>query len=112
MKKGRFPSIPIAVLLGVFGIAACSTAVGRSELEISKGWLMQDVARVKQPGEAISTVGFTPRIYQIKPYIPPPNRCGRDGCAPDTLLAKRKSCGIFRGRECRLFIISILCVSA
>ena len=38
---------------------------------ISTGWLMQDAAHVTQPGEAISKVGFSPRIYRIKPYVPP-----------------------------------------
>ena len=40
-------------------------------MEIANGWLMRDAARVTQTGEVISTVGFAPRVYTIKPYVSP-----------------------------------------
>src|SRR4051812_41753573 len=38
---------------------------------LSSDWLMQDVAHVKESGEAISKVGFAPPVYAVKPYVPP-----------------------------------------
>ena len=38
---------------------------------ISSGWLMQDVAHVKETGEAISKVGFAPPVYNAVPYVAP-----------------------------------------
>ena len=56
--------------VGLMAIAA--TANAQPPVEISTGWLMQDQARVTQSGQEISTVGFTPRVYRIKAYVPPP----------------------------------------
>jgi beta-mannosidase len=59
-------------LAGFLAMAGTSTAKEPGAVVISTGWLMQDVAHVTQSGEAISRVGFAPRIYAVKPYAPPP----------------------------------------
>ena len=64
-------SMRIAGLAGVVAMAGSAAAVERGGMAISTGWLMQDAARVTQPGEAISRVGFAPRIYAVKPYVAP-----------------------------------------
>jgi Exo-beta-D-glucosaminidase Ig-fold domain/Glycosyl hydrolases family 2/Glycosyl hydrolases family 2, sugar binding domain len=38
---------------------------------LSSGWLMQDVAQVKDTGDVISKVGFAPDVYLPAPYVPP-----------------------------------------
>jgi hypothetical protein len=38
---------------------------------LSSGWLMQDVAQVKETGDVISKVGFRPAVYQPTPYSAP-----------------------------------------
>ena len=62
----------IVLLAGLLAITGTSAAKGKSAVVISTGWLMQDVARVTQSGEEISKVGFAPRVYKIRPYVPPP----------------------------------------
>lgn len=61
----------IIFLAGVVGIAGTAMAAERSAMVISTGWLMQDAARVTQPGEVVSKIGFAPRVYRINPYVPP-----------------------------------------
>ena len=53
-------------------MAGDSMAKEHPPVAISTGWLMQDAAHVTQSGDAISKVGFAPRIYAVKPYAPPP----------------------------------------
>src|SRR5208283_3318614 len=62
----------ITLLAGFLAIAGISIAQELSAVQISTGWLMQDARHVTQSGEAISKVGFAPRIYVVKPYVPPP----------------------------------------
>jgi beta-mannosidase len=69
------------LLAGFLAIAGTSTAKEQGAVVISTGWLMQDVAHVSQSGEALSKVGFAPRIYAIKPYAPPPT-AGANSPAP------------------------------
>ena len=52
----------ITLLAGVVATVGISTAKEPAAVQISTGWLMQDVAHVTQSGEAISKVGFAPRI--------------------------------------------------
>ncbi len=72
MKATQTVSIRIVLLAGFLAIAGISAAREPGAVQISAGWLMQDVAHVTQSGEAISKVGFAPRIYVVKPYTPPP----------------------------------------
>ena len=72
MNAMQTPSMRTMLLAGFLGMAGSSTAMPQDATVISTGWLMQDVARVTQSGEAISKPGFAPRIYKIKPYVPPP----------------------------------------
>ena len=62
----------MAALAGALAMAGSAAAERPSAVEIGSGWLMQDVARVTASGEAISTVGFAPRVYRVKPYSAPP----------------------------------------
>ena len=72
MKATRIPSMRIMLLAGFLGIAGSAAAMEQNATAISTGWLMQDVARVTQSGEAISKVGFAPRIFKVRPYVAPP----------------------------------------
>ena len=72
MRATQTSSMRIMWLAGFLAIAGSSTAKEQSAVVISTGWLMQDVAHVTQSGEVISKVGYSPRIYKIKPYVPPP----------------------------------------
>ncbi len=58
--------------------------MGQSAIAISTGWLMQDVAHVTESGEAISRVGFAPRIFKVKPYVPPPTASANPPAAKAT----------------------------
>ena len=71
-KVAQSLSIQIRLLAGLLAIVGTSAARAPSAVELSTGWLMQDVVHVAQSGEALSKVGFAPRIYSIKPYWPPP----------------------------------------
>jgi len=71
MKTTRTFSVRLMVLAGFLGTIGNSTAKEPPPVAISTGWLMQDVAHVTQSGEAISKVGFSPRIYRVKPYVAP-----------------------------------------
>ncbi len=62
----------ITLLVGFLGIVGCPALMGQGAMAISTGWLMQDVAHVRQSGEAISKVGFAPKVYRVRPYSPPP----------------------------------------
>jgi hypothetical protein len=72
MNSIRTISIRTTLFAGFLAFAGVSTAQEQRAVEISTGWLMQDVRHVTQSGEAISKVGFAPRIYAVKPYAPPP----------------------------------------
>ncbi len=72
MNATRTLSIRTTVFIGFLAIAGTSSAQEQSRAVISTGWLMQDARHVTQSGEAISKVGFAPRIYAVKPYAPPP----------------------------------------
>ena len=72
MRATQTSSMRIMWLAGFLAIAGSSTAKEQSAVVISTGWLMQDVAHVTQSGEVISKVLYSPRIYKIKPYVPPP----------------------------------------
>jgi hypothetical protein len=72
MKIAKLSSIRFLVSAAFLGTAGNSTETARNAMDISAGWLMQDAAQVWQPAEAISKIGFAPRIYEIKPYVPPP----------------------------------------
>jgi beta-mannosidase len=56
-------------LLCLFAFAANALA---EPVTISSGWLMQDLAQVKETGEVISKVGFAPPVYEKKDYTAPP----------------------------------------
>ena len=71
MNPIRTISIRTTLFAGFLAIAGIAAAQGQHAVEISTGWLMQDVRHVTQSGEAISKVGFAPRIYAVKPYSPP-----------------------------------------
>jgi beta-mannosidase len=71
MKMTQTSLMRTVSLAGFLGIAGSSTALEQSAIVISSGWLMQDAEHVTQSGEVISKVGFAPRIYKIKPYVPP-----------------------------------------
>jgi beta-mannosidase len=84
MKATQTSSMRIMLLAGFLGIAGRSTAMGQSGIAISTGWLMQDVAQVTESGEAISRVGFAPRIFKVKPYVPPPTASANPPAAKAT----------------------------
>ena len=72
MKATLRFSIRITLAVRVLAAAGIATAAEPRAVPISTGWLMQDAVHVMQSGEAISKVGFAPRIYAVKAYAPPP----------------------------------------
>jgi len=52
-------------------VRAASDSAAAQPLTLSSGWLMQDVAQVKDAGEAISKVGYAVPVYQPVPYVLP-----------------------------------------
>ncbi len=38
---------------------------------LTSGWLMQDIVQVKEPGDVISKVGYSPAVYRPVPYAAP-----------------------------------------
>jgi hypothetical protein len=63
-------AVGLALLLN--GSAAFAADAKLPEpVTLSSGWLMQDVAQVKETGEVISKVGFAPNVFQPTPYSPP-----------------------------------------
>src|SRR5476649_248429 len=59
------------IALGLDGLAVASDLKLPEPITLSSGWLMQDVAQVKETGDAISKVGFAPNVFQPTPYSPP-----------------------------------------
>jgi len=80
-------SMRIVCFAGLLAIAGTPAAAEQAAVAISTGWLMQDVAHVKQSGGDISKVGFAPRVYAVKPYAPPPTADANPSTAkaPDDL---------------------------
>jgi beta-mannosidase len=68
-------SIHALILLLFLGLPAITRAQDdaavASPVTLSTGWLMQDVAQVKDTGDAISKVGYTTPVYLPVPYAPP-----------------------------------------
>ena len=68
-------SIHALILLLFLGLPAITRAQDdaavASPVTLSTGWLMQDVAQVKDTGDAISKVGYTTPVYLPVPYALP-----------------------------------------
>ena len=54
-------TIFLNLVLAISAIRADASAVLPAPITLSSGWLMQDVAQVKEPRESISKPGFAPR---------------------------------------------------
>src|SRR5579862_108697 len=73
-------ALPLA-RLAARGVPAASGAQP-VPITLSSGWLMQDVARVDDTADAISSVKFSPKIYVPTPYVPPPSAGANPGAGP------------------------------
>jgi len=74
--KSLLPLLAAALLLGLSTQAAtvstgAENSASAQPVTLSSGWLMQDIAQVKDAGDAISKVGYAPSVYQPVPYAPP-----------------------------------------
>jgi len=53
-----------------------------ASIALTSGWLMQDAANVDATDDAISTVGFSPRIYAPQPYLAPSTAAANPAADP------------------------------